>query len=303
MSGALRRFLRLGPAVPRLCAAAPQFSMRNRLKAGETLKRQLGYLQRYEDMTTVGMLSCHLSAMVLPQAVLRSASQGPALVELKNGDSYTGTLVAVDNFMNIRLEDAVFTPRTEHKFEHMKECTIRGQFVKFIRFPDNILDRVLATQEAALGRKGRGKEGKGPKPDDVNKMLSVPSSLIGAIIGRGGETIKRFCTESGARIEVSKDQIDTAQERVIFLSGSAEHVDRAEAMISDFVRERVANRARGSGKGNQAEGRRSGGQRQGGRGKGGKKGGGGGGGGGAPTGGAMDRLEPMSIPLGPSFSV
>ena len=23
-------------------------------------------------------------------------------------------------------------------------------------------------------RKGRGKEGKGPKPDDVNKMLSVP---------------------------------------------------------------------------------------------------------------------------------
>ena len=28
----------------------------------------------------------------------------PALVELKNGDSYTGTLVAVDNFMNIRLE-------------------------------------------------------------------------------------------------------------------------------------------------------------------------------------------------------
>ena len=26
-------------------------------------------------------------------------------------------------------QDAVFTPRTEHKFEHMKECTIRGQFV------------------------------------------------------------------------------------------------------------------------------------------------------------------------------
>ncbi|CAK9020563.1 unnamed protein product [Durusdinium trenchii] len=79
--------------------------------------------------------------MVLPQAVLRSASHGPALVELKNGDSYSGTLVAVDNFMNIRLEDAVFTPRLEQKFEHMKECTIRGQFVKFIRFPDNILDR------------------------------------------------------------------------------------------------------------------------------------------------------------------
>ena len=35
--------------------------------------------------------------------------------------------------------------------------------------------------------------------------------------------------------------------RVIFLSGSADHVDRAEAMIHDFVRERVANRTRGKG--------------------------------------------------------
>eukprot|EP00434_Breviolum_minutum_P017598 symbB.v1.2.015535.t1/scaffold1159.1/size171703/2 len=124
-------------------------------------------------------------------------------------------------------------------------------------------------------------------------MLSVPASLIGAIIGRGGETIKRFCTDSGARIEVSKDQIDTAQDRVIFLSGSAENVDRAEAMIMDFVRERVANRTRGSGKGGpQERGDRRPGRH--GRGKGGKKGGGGPG---------TDRLEPMSIPLGPSFSV
>ncbi|CAK9020633.1 unnamed protein product [Durusdinium trenchii] len=149
---------------------------------------------------------------------------------------------------------------------------------------------VLATQEAALGRKGRGKDGKGgPKPDDVNKMLSVPSSLIGAIIGRGGETIKRFCTESGARIEVSKDQIDTAQERVIFLSGAKENVDRAEAMIMDFIRERVANRARNSGKG-QGDGRRG----QSGRGKAGKKG---------KASPGLDRLEPMSIPLGSTFSV
>ena len=97
-------------------------------------------------------------------------------MELKNGDSYSGTLVAVDNFMNIRLEvgplqelemcqDAIFTPRLEHKFEHMQECTIRGQFaavsalflepslgseVKFIRFPDDILDR-RCTESRFLG--------------------------------------------------------------------------------------------------------------------------------------------------------
>ncbi|OLP92659.1 U6 snRNA-associated Sm-like protein LSm4 [Symbiodinium microadriaticum] len=119
------------------------------------------------------------NAMVLPQAVLRSASHGPVLVELKNGDSYSGTLVAVDNSMNIRMEDAILTPHTEHKFERMKECTIRGQFVKFIRFPDDILDRVLATQDAALSgsRKGRGKDGRG-RSDEANKMLSVMSMLM-----------------------------------------------------------------------------------------------------------------------------
>eukprot|EP00439_Symbiodinium_sp_Y106_P063637 s853_g9.t2 len=223
--------------------------------------------------------------MVLPQAVLRSASHGPVLVELKNGDSYSGTLVAVDNSMNIRMEDAILTPHTEHKFERMKECTIRGQFVKFIRFPDDILDRVLATQDAALSgsRKGRGKDGRG-KADEANKMLSVPSSMIGAIIGRGGETIKKFCTESGARIEVSKDQLETTAERAIFLSGSKESVERADAMIRDFVQERAASRAKAhSGKGHGAQGE----PRP--RGKGGKKGNAP-----APGGKGLSSLEPMS---------
>eukprot|EP00429_Kryptoperidinium_foliaceum_P103343 CAMPEP_0176247736 /NCGR_PEP_ID=MMETSP0121_2-20121125/33107_1 /TAXON_ID=160619 /ORGANISM="Kryptoperidinium foliaceum, Strain CCMP 1326" /LENGTH=95 /DNA_ID=CAMNT_0017587397 /DNA_START=66 /DNA_END=349 /DNA_ORIENTATION=+ len=94
--------------------------------------------------------------MVLPQTVLRSAAQGPALVELKNGDSYSGTLAAVDNVMNIRLEDVVFTPRSEYRFERLKECTIRGQFVKFIRFPDDILERVVAEEAAARARSGGG---------------------------------------------------------------------------------------------------------------------------------------------------
>ncbi|CAJ1403732.1 unnamed protein product [Effrenium voratum] len=228
--------------------------------------------------------------MVLPQAVLRSASNGPTLVELKNGDSYTGTLVAVDNFMNIRLEDAVCmsTAHGENKFERMKECTLRGNFVKFIRFPENILDRVLATQEAALGRKGRGKEGKGPKVDEANKMLSVPSSLIGAIIGRGGETIKQFCIDSGARIEVSKEQLEATNDRAIFLSGSRENVEKAEWMIMEFVRGRVANRARAyGGKGtSQGDTRHRGGK--------GKKG---------ASPGGVDRLEPMSILLPSAFSV
>merc|ERR1719454_2421755 len=87
--------------------------------------------------------------MVLPQEVLRFAANGPALVELKNGDSCSGTLAAVDNLMNIRLEDAIFTPRGESRFERLKECTIRGQFVKFVRFPDDLLERIAAQEVPA----------------------------------------------------------------------------------------------------------------------------------------------------------
>eukprot|EP00931_Biecheleriopsis_adriatica_P119249 TRINITY_DN94494_c0_g1_i1.p1 TRINITY_DN94494_c0_g1~~TRINITY_DN94494_c0_g1_i1.p1 ORF type:complete len:266 (+),score=63.01 TRINITY_DN94494_c0_g1_i1:34-831(+) len=223
--------------------------------------------------------------MVLPQAVLRAANRGPVLVELKSGDAYSGTLAAVDNLMNIRLEDVVFTPRTEHKFEKMAECTIKGQYVKFIRFPDDILDRLVARHAEAGGssgsRKGRGKD-KGPKAGEVNKMLTVPAAMIGAIIGRGGESIKNFCTDSGARIEVSKDQLDTAEERAIFLSGSQECVDKAEELIMAFVKERTASsrgKGQGQGRGGGGKGRSAQGEardNRGGRGinRGGKKGGG-----------------------------
>lgn len=220
--------------------------------------------------------------MVLPQTVLRAATSGPALVELKNGDSYSGTLAAVDNLMNIRLEDALFIPSTENKFEKLKECTIRGQFVKFIRFPDDILERLATSQEAAesfggssgsrwKGSKGSGK-GKGP---EASKTLIVPANMIGAIIGRAGETIKRFFIDSGARIEVAKDNLDTFDERAIFISGTSEAVEKAADMILSFVKERSSGRekqrqanatarsGRGRGHGEQKDrGARSGGKAQ-----------------------------------------
>jgi len=187
--------------------------------------------------------------MVLPVGVLRAAVTGPVLVELKNGDSYSGTLAAVDNLMNVRLEPAIFTSKGEHKFERLKGCMIRGQFVKFIRFPEDILE-VISQQEAnaaALGKdaraKGRGRggksQGRGGKEGGQHR-ISVPSSLVGTIIGRGGETIKRLSAESGAQIDVAKDAADAADERFIYLFGLPECVERAQELISAIVREKAS---------------------------------------------------------------
>lgn len=206
--------------------------------------------------------------MVLPQAVLRAATHGPALVELKNGDSYSGTLAAVDNLMNIRLENTVFTPLGSQRFERLKECTIRGQFVKFVRFPDNVLDSLAAQQEAAQavaaagarwkgrgGRSGGGRSGgRGHSVDDslvgATQSIAVPAALVGAIIGRGGETIKRFSDESGARIAVDKDVVDASDERNIYLSGSLQCIEHARELISALVRERSGPRGHSGRSGN-----------------------------------------------------
>ena len=51
------------------------------------------------------------------------------LVELKNGTTYNGHLVEVDNFMNITLKDVYQTSTDGERFWKMKEMFIKGMVV------------------------------------------------------------------------------------------------------------------------------------------------------------------------------
>merc|ERR1719330_1451606 len=121
--------------------------------------------------------------MVLPQGVLRAATQGPALMELN-------------------------------------------------------------TQSRKGAGRG-GSRGRGGPPAGAAR-IAVPASVVGAVIGKGGETIKRLTLETGARIEVSKDAVEGAEERSIFLSGPPEAVEQARKLIEALVRDRSGPRG-GSG--------------------------------------------------------
>jgi hypothetical protein len=51
------------------------------------------------------------------------------LVELKNGETYNGHMIACDNFMNVTLRDVILTSPEGDKFYQMKEVYLKGNVV------------------------------------------------------------------------------------------------------------------------------------------------------------------------------
>ncbi|KAJ2157276.1 hypothetical protein GGF46_004622 [Coemansia sp. RSA 552] len=105
----------------------------------------------------------------------------------------------------------------------------------------DILDFVARHNEEADGMGPSG----GPGPvaggggrDDPGTMVTimVPSSKVGLIIGRGGESIKDIQFSSGASVQVQPDDGSAMPERPIHLRGAPEQIDRARERIMDIDR-------------------------------------------------------------------
>ena len=73
---------------------------------------------------------------------MKTAEGNPILVELKNGDTYNGILVSCNMFMNITMTEVVCTSRNGDRFWKMPECYVRGNTIKYLRIPDEIIDQV-----------------------------------------------------------------------------------------------------------------------------------------------------------------
>ena len=105
--------------------------------------------------------------MVLPLSLLRSAANHPILVELKSGETYSGVLAECDGWMNIHMRDAVLTSKDGDKFWRVPACYIRGNNVKTIRVPEEVIDLAVRENAAAVAdraqfvRRSEGGKGKG----------------------------------------------------------------------------------------------------------------------------------------------
>ncbi|KAF8724102.1 hypothetical protein HU200_021115 [Digitaria exilis] len=89
---------------------------------------------------------------MLPLSLLKTAQGHPMLVELKNGETYNGHLVNCDTWMNIHLREVICTSKDGDKFWRMPECYIRGNTIKYLRVPDEVIDKVQ--EETSKSRSG-----------------------------------------------------------------------------------------------------------------------------------------------------
>ena len=61
--------------------------------------------------------------------------------------------------MNINLRDVVCTSKDGDKFWKLTECYIRGSSIKYLRLPEEAVDRVLEEEKQWQGSSGGGGRG------------------------------------------------------------------------------------------------------------------------------------------------
>uniref|UniRef100_A0A0A9B4K4 K Homology domain-containing protein n=1 Tax=Arundo donax TaxID=35708 RepID=A0A0A9B4K4_ARUDO len=77
---------------------------------------------------------------------------------------------------------------------------------------------------------------------ETSRIIEVPNSKVGVLIGKNGETIRNLQTSSGAKIQITKD-VDAdsnAPTRSVELVGSLESIDKAEQIIKSVIAEAEA---------------------------------------------------------------
>ena len=85
------------------------------------------------------------------------------LVELKSGETLNGHLVTCDTWMNLTLKEVVRTSPDGDRFWRVPEVYVKGNNIKYLRVPDEIVDKVKETQSAQASGSGgyRGRGGRG----------------------------------------------------------------------------------------------------------------------------------------------
>ncbi|KAL2360784.1 RNA processing protein [Blastomyces dermatitidis] len=78
------------------------------------------------------------------------------LVELKNGETLNGHLVNCDNWMNLILREVVQTSPEGDRFFRLPEMYVRGNNIKYLRVPEEVVDLAKDQQQNQPSNRARG---------------------------------------------------------------------------------------------------------------------------------------------------
>lgn len=95
--------------------------------------------------------------MVLPLTVLKLSAKQPILVETKSGETFNGTLVKCDAWMNIHMTAVVVTSAAGDAFYELTECYVKGALIKYVRMGDEVLQAALDSNKRHAARLEREK--------------------------------------------------------------------------------------------------------------------------------------------------
>ncbi|KAI1634981.1 like-Sm domain-containing protein [Biscogniauxia mediterranea] len=98
---------------------------------------------------------------MLPLGLLNAAQGHPMLVELKNGETLNGHLIQCDTWMNLTLKEVVQTSPEADKFVRLPEVYVKGNNIKYLRVPDEIIDLAKDQQHHGHGQQSGFRGGRG----------------------------------------------------------------------------------------------------------------------------------------------
>ncbi|KAF9159896.1 hypothetical protein BGX21_002855 [Mortierella sp. AD011] len=85
------------------------------------------------------------------------------------------------------------------------------------------------------GMGGGGGGGAGYGRGGTTATIQIPSTKVGLVIGRGGETIRDLQDRSGARIAVTPPHDHSSPSRTVSITGDDGAIERAKAFIEEIV--------------------------------------------------------------------
>ena len=79
-------------------------------------------------------------------------------VEMKNGETYRGTLISAEDTMNITLEDVIRTSRTGQVTTKIINVYLRGNNIKFIALPNVLMNAPILSKVVHMKHKSEQKQ-------------------------------------------------------------------------------------------------------------------------------------------------